>query len=94
MKTYIVLIVAFFSWGLVHCLNSKEICEANTTIMCPMCEETCDPWTLSDSCVYAKVSAILMLITVFQQAKDPQTLPASLIFLRDEQLPTTQETNW
>uniref|UniRef100_A0A8D3ALN7 Anoctamin n=1 Tax=Scophthalmus maximus TaxID=52904 RepID=A0A8D3ALN7_SCOMX len=35
---------------------SKEICEANTTIMCPMCEETCDPWTLSDSCVYAKVT--------------------------------------
>ncbi|XP_061773248.1 anoctamin-3 [Nerophis ophidion] len=35
---------------------SKEICEANTTIMCPMCEETCEPWTLSDSCVYAKVT--------------------------------------
>ncbi|XP_069019424.1 anoctamin-3 isoform X2 [Embiotoca jacksoni] len=35
---------------------SKEICEANTTIMCPMCEQTCEPWTLSDSCVYAKVT--------------------------------------
>ncbi|CAG5957893.1 anoctamin-3 isoform 5-T5 [Menidia menidia] len=35
---------------------SKEICEANVTIMCPMCEETCEPWTLSDSCVYAKVT--------------------------------------
>eukprot|EP00066_Takifugu_rubripes_P016709 XP_011605975.1 PREDICTED: anoctamin-3 [Takifugu rubripes] len=35
---------------------SKEICEANTTIMCPMCEDTCEPWTLSDSCVYAKVT--------------------------------------
>ncbi|XP_061532017.1 anoctamin-3 [Phycodurus eques] len=35
---------------------SKEICEANTTVMCPMCEETCKPWTLSDSCVYAKVT--------------------------------------
>ncbi|XP_056453838.1 anoctamin-3 [Gadus chalcogrammus] len=34
---------------------SKEICDANTTIMCPMCEE-CEPWTLSDSCVYAKVT--------------------------------------
>uniref|UniRef100_H3CA91 Anoctamin n=2 Tax=Tetraodon nigroviridis TaxID=99883 RepID=H3CA91_TETNG len=34
---------------------SREICEANTTIMCPMCEDTCKPWTLSDSCVYAKV---------------------------------------
>ncbi|KAF3688728.1 Anoctamin-3 Transmembrane protein 16C [Channa argus] len=37
---------------------SKEICEANTTIMCPMCEETCEPWTLSDSCVYAKVTRL------------------------------------
>ncbi|KAM6960989.1 anoctamin-3 isoform 2-T2 [Aplochiton taeniatus] len=35
---------------------SKEICEANTTIMCPMCEDSCPPWTLSDSCVYAKVT--------------------------------------
>ncbi|CAB1322581.1 unnamed protein product, partial [Coregonus sp. 'balchen'] len=34
---------------------SKEICEANTTIMCPMCEQNCNPWKLSDSCVYAKV---------------------------------------
>lgn len=40
---------------------SKEICEANTTIMCPMCEDTCEPWTLSDSCVYAKVSVALRL---------------------------------
>ncbi|XP_042267499.1 anoctamin-3 isoform X3 [Thunnus maccoyii] len=37
---------------------SKEICEANTTIMCPMCEENCEPWTLSDSCVYAKVTRL------------------------------------
>ncbi|XP_048113030.1 anoctamin-3 [Alosa alosa] len=35
---------------------SKEICEANTTIMCPMCEENCSSWKLSDSCVYAKVT--------------------------------------
>ncbi|XP_047675490.1 anoctamin-3 isoform X2 [Tachysurus fulvidraco] len=35
---------------------SKEICEANTTIMCPMCEENCSAWKLSDSCVYAKVT--------------------------------------
>ncbi|XP_029613272.1 anoctamin-3 isoform X4 [Salmo trutta] len=35
---------------------SKEICEANTTIMCPMCEQNCKPWKLSDSCVYAKVT--------------------------------------
>ncbi|XP_062318538.1 anoctamin-3 isoform X1 [Osmerus eperlanus] len=35
---------------------SKEICEDNTTIMCPMCEENCPPWRLNDSCVYAKVT--------------------------------------
>ncbi|KTF78275.1 hypothetical protein cypCar_00042025, partial [Cyprinus carpio] len=35
---------------------SKEICEANTTVMCPMCEGNCSSWTLSDSCVYAKVT--------------------------------------
>lgn len=50
------LIVAF----LMRCFTSKEICEANTTIMCPMCEDTCEPWKLSDSCVYAKVSAVLV----------------------------------
>uniref|UniRef100_A0A4W5JWU0 Anoctamin n=1 Tax=Hucho hucho TaxID=62062 RepID=A0A4W5JWU0_9TELE len=38
------------------CPFSKEICEANTTIMCPMCEENCKTWKLSDSCVYAKVT--------------------------------------
>lgn len=43
-------------------LLSKEICEANTTIMCPMCEDTCKPWTLSDSCVYAKVGALLAFL--------------------------------
>ncbi|XP_077372212.1 anoctamin-3 isoform X2 [Festucalex cinctus] len=35
---------------------SKEICEATTITMCPMCEETCKPWNLSDSCVFAKVT--------------------------------------
>ncbi|XP_076863663.1 anoctamin-3 isoform X2 [Brachyhypopomus gauderio] len=35
---------------------SREICEANTTIMCPMCEVNCSFWKLSDSCVYAKVT--------------------------------------
>lgn len=45
-------------------LLSKEICEANTTIMCPMCEDTCKPWTLSDSCVYAKVGGLLEFLRV------------------------------
>ncbi|XP_005995135.2 anoctamin-3 [Latimeria chalumnae] len=35
---------------------SREICEANDTIMCPMCDRTCSFWNLSDSCVYAKVT--------------------------------------
>ncbi|KAJ8002509.1 hypothetical protein DPEC_G00159640 [Dallia pectoralis] len=35
---------------------SMEICEANTTIMCPMCQGSCSTWKLSDSCVYAKVT--------------------------------------
>ncbi|RXM33518.1 Anoctamin-3 [Acipenser ruthenus] len=35
---------------------SKEICEANDTIMCPMCERSSSFWRLSDSCVYAKVT--------------------------------------
>lgn len=49
-----------FLHNLFLCLFSKEICEAHTTTMCPMCEETCEPWTLSDSCVYAKVSSVLI----------------------------------
>ncbi|XP_035274695.1 anoctamin-3 isoform X1 [Anguilla anguilla] len=35
---------------------SREICEANTIIMCPMCEGNCSFWVLSNSCVYAKVT--------------------------------------
>lgn len=56
---------------------SKEICEANTT-MCPMCEDTCEPWTLSDSCVYAKVSVALRLASsnrVFCHGCGLQTMP-------------------
>ncbi|XP_073203124.1 anoctamin-9 isoform X4 [Lepidochelys kempii] len=35
---------------------SKEICEANTTIMCPLCDQNCPFWQLSDTCTYAKVT--------------------------------------
>ncbi|KAG2462664.1 ANO3 protein, partial [Polypterus senegalus] len=35
---------------------SREICDANDTIMCPMCEKNCSSWKLSDSCIYAKVT--------------------------------------
>ncbi|XP_070618034.1 anoctamin-3 isoform X1 [Erythrolamprus reginae] len=35
---------------------SKEICEANETIMCPMCEKSCTLQKLNESCIYAKVT--------------------------------------
>ncbi|XP_026523948.1 anoctamin-9 [Notechis scutatus] len=35
---------------------SKEICEANTTIMCPLCDQKCPFWILSDTCTYAKIN--------------------------------------
>ncbi|XP_077177369.1 anoctamin-9 isoform X2 [Paroedura picta] len=35
---------------------SKEICAANTTIMCPLCDQKCPFWPLSDTCTYAKVT--------------------------------------
>ncbi|NXA58059.1 ANO9 protein, partial [Mohoua ochrocephala] len=35
---------------------SKEICEANTTFMCPLCDQNCSFWVLSDTCTYAKVT--------------------------------------
>ncbi|XP_060118754.1 anoctamin-9 [Heteronotia binoei] len=33
---------------------SQEICTANTTIMCPLCDQKCPFWPLSDTCTYAK----------------------------------------
>ncbi|KAG8438217.1 hypothetical protein GDO86_008779 [Hymenochirus boettgeri] len=35
---------------------SQEICEANETIMCPMCEKNCTLQRLNESCIYAKVT--------------------------------------
>lgn len=35
---------------------SQEICTANTTIMCPLCDQKCPFWPLSDTCTYAKVT--------------------------------------
>ncbi|NXK87361.1 ANO9 protein, partial [Formicarius rufipectus] len=37
---------------------SREICEANTTIMCPLCDK-CPFWVLSDTCTYAKVTHMI-----------------------------------
>uniref|UniRef100_A0A8C4TYD9 Anoctamin n=1 Tax=Falco tinnunculus TaxID=100819 RepID=A0A8C4TYD9_FALTI len=38
---------------------SKEICEANDTIMCPLCDQKCPFWLLSDTCTYAKVTHMI-----------------------------------
>ncbi|XP_068116801.1 anoctamin-9 isoform X2 [Hyperolius riggenbachi] len=51
-------IVVFF-YGFVHFNSSKisqEICSANTTVMCPLCDQNCPYWPLSDTCTYAKVT--------------------------------------
>ncbi|KFP80809.1 Anoctamin-9, partial [Acanthisitta chloris] len=38
---------------------SKEICEANTTYMCPLCDQNCPYWSLSDTCTYAKITHMI-----------------------------------
>ncbi|NXF49969.1 ANO9 protein, partial [Oceanites oceanicus] len=38
---------------------SKEICEASNTIMCPLCDQKCPFWLLSDTCTYAKVTHMI-----------------------------------
>lgn len=38
---------------------SVEICEANETIMCPMCEKNCTLQKLNESCIYAKVNFLM-----------------------------------
>ncbi|NXU19117.1 ANO9 protein, partial [Pardalotus punctatus] len=38
---------------------SKEICDANNTIMCPLCDQKCPFWVLSDTCTYAKVTHMI-----------------------------------
>ncbi|NXR32532.1 ANO9 protein, partial [Zosterops hypoxanthus] len=38
---------------------SKEICDANNTIMCPVCDQNCSFWVLSDTCTYAKVTHMI-----------------------------------
>ncbi|XP_071974220.1 anoctamin-9 isoform X3 [Engystomops pustulosus] len=51
-------LVAFF-YGFVHFNCSKisqEICAANTTLMCPLCDQKCPYWPLSDTCTYAKIT--------------------------------------
>ncbi|NXS75721.1 ANO9 protein, partial [Pandion haliaetus] len=38
---------------------SKEICEASNTIMCPLCDQKCPFWLLSDTCTYARVTHMI-----------------------------------
>ncbi|KFQ78024.1 Anoctamin-9, partial [Phaethon lepturus] len=38
---------------------SKEICEASNTVMCPLCDQKCPFWLLSDTCTYAKVTHMI-----------------------------------
>ncbi|NWS72495.1 ANO9 protein, partial [Crotophaga sulcirostris] len=38
---------------------SKEICEATDTIMCPLCDQKCSFWLLSETCTYAKVTHMI-----------------------------------
>ncbi|XP_025054379.1 anoctamin-9 isoform X2 [Alligator sinensis] len=65
--TYILALAALpglllFIYGIIYFNSSqvsKEICEANTTIMCPLCDQKCPFWHLSDTCTYAKVTHLL-----------------------------------
>ncbi|XP_018416853.1 PREDICTED: anoctamin-9 [Nanorana parkeri] len=48
-----------FFYGFMHFNTSQisqEICKANTTLMCPLCDQNCPYWPLSDTCTYAKVT--------------------------------------
>ncbi|NXP44359.1 ANO9 protein, partial [Heliornis fulica] len=47
--------ITVFSSGQV----SKEICEANTTVMCPLCDQECPFWLLSETCTYAKITHMI-----------------------------------
>nr|XP_020639849.1 anoctamin-9 isoform X1 [Pogona vitticeps] len=54
--------VILFVYGFLNFSSSqisKEICAANTTIMCPLCDQKCPFWPLSDTCMYAKVTHLL-----------------------------------
>ncbi|XP_059831561.1 anoctamin-9-like [Hypanus sabinus] len=50
-----------FVYGLITFGNnqvSKEICDAHTTIMCPLCDQKCSFWKLSDTCAYSKITEL------------------------------------
>ncbi|XP_067849856.1 anoctamin-9 isoform X2 [Heptranchias perlo] len=50
-----------FLYGLVYFGSnqvSKEICNATTVIMCPLCDQRCQYWRLNETCFYAKVTQL------------------------------------
>ncbi|MGH0173000.1 UNVERIFIED_CONTAM: hypothetical protein FKN15_077550 [Acipenser sinensis] len=50
--------VIVFLYGLAFFESNpliKEVCEGNSTIMCPLCDK-CPMWQLSETCTYAKVT--------------------------------------
>ncbi|XP_065147252.1 anoctamin-9 isoform X1 [Paramisgurnus dabryanus] len=49
-----------FLYGLAFFSTSpliQEVCHSDT-IMCPLCDKTCNVWKLSDTCMYAKVNLL------------------------------------
>lgn len=50
----------FFSilFGFIcHFLKSQEICtESANLTMCPLCDQSCDYWSLSESCLHTKIT--------------------------------------
>uniref|UniRef100_A0A8C9SR52 Anoctamin n=1 Tax=Scleropages formosus TaxID=113540 RepID=A0A8C9SR52_SCLFO len=50
------LVFLYGVFTLEHCQVSKEVCQASTIIMCPLCDKYCPYMRLSDSCIYAKVT--------------------------------------
>ncbi|XP_038621299.1 anoctamin-9 [Tachyglossus aculeatus] len=51
------LITFFSGFSLFHASQiSIEICQANETIMCPLCDQNCPYWRLSDICTFSKIT--------------------------------------
>uniref|UniRef100_A0A182FAX8 Anoctamin n=1 Tax=Anopheles albimanus TaxID=7167 RepID=A0A182FAX8_ANOAL len=60
IPTAIAGLIAFF-YGLLTYANNRislEICNHNSTIMCPQCDERCDYWYLNSTCNISKLAHI------------------------------------
>ncbi|KAL0277448.1 UNVERIFIED_CONTAM: hypothetical protein PYX00_004720 [Menopon gallinae] len=47
-----------FIYGWITLYNNKlseDICKAEDIVMCPLCDETCDYWKLSETCTFARL---------------------------------------